>query len=322
MTEPTETPVTLLKAKITLTLAEALTGVSYHTMYSANQAGRLGLIRTLCEENEKIEVLLLDLVDYMIMQAPEDQRWHPVWLPISKVVPKPGMQPRVKPNDVALIEEITHALKRGKAVEPVWVFRSGEHYFPADGHRRLASHIKAGRDEIGAVVIELPVQYAKPLAIAANSRHAKNLTVADVKALVIEQLLTTPEVVRKLLSREISANDYAKNDLGVSAATLSRALKTFQTTNRHVPAIQDVYQASFRYLQQLGEIPRLDPDDQLTASLVIHRALQTALEGIGPEVLKRHKLAVRNRDTEVGRLAPSLLLSLFDRRGGDRRAPN
>lgn len=310
----------LLRAKVPLTLAEQLTGIPYHTMYSANEAQRMGLLRTPCDENERIEVLLIDLVDYMITEAPKDRRWHPVLLPVDRIVPKPGMQPRVRPNDTAMIQEITNALQRGKTVEPIWVFQSGEHYYPVDGHRRLASHIKAGRDEISSIVIELPESYAKPLAIAANSRHAKNLSVADVRAIVIEQLQENPEDLRKLISREINAAHYAEVELGVSPATLCRALKSFRKKGGDSPSVQDVIQATIRYLERLGEHPQSEPEWQLTASLIIHRALQSSFDGISPDTLRKQKQTIRNRGSEVGRLAPSLLLSLFDRRGGDRRA--
>lgn len=315
-------PKRLLKATVPLKFAEFLTGVPYHTMYSASDAGRLGLVRTRCAENEKVGVLLIDLVDYMITQAPKDKRWHPVSVPIDRVIPKPGMQPRVRPNDVALIQAITDALKRGKAIDPIWVSRAEGLYYPIDGHRRLAAHIKAARDNIEVIVIELPEPYAKPLAIAANSRHAKNLSVADVRAIVVEQLQENPDDLRKLISREINAADYAEVELGVSPATLSRALKSFREKEGDLPSVQDVLQASIRYLQRLGEHPQNDPEWQLTASLIIHRALQSSFDGISPDTLRKQKQTIRNRGSEVGRLAPSLLLSLFDRRGGDRRAQN
>lgn len=311
----------LLKTKLTLTLAEQLTGVAYHTMYSANEANRLGLIRTPCAENERIEVLLIDLVDYMITQAPEDQRWHPVLLPIEKVLPKPGMQPRVNPHDADLIHDIAASLKRGKAVDPIWVFQSQGHYFPVDGHRRLSAHIKAGRDEISAVVIELPEVYARPLAVAANSRQGKNLTVSDVRAIVIDQLRESPADVEKLLRREISANAYAQ-EIGVSPATLSRALQSLNENKGELPDVTDVFRATTRYIDTISKLPDRRPEDDLTAALIIYSALQKSIMGVNSEVLKQHKLSIRNRDTKIGRMAPSILLSLVDRRGGDRSVRN
>jgi ParB-like chromosome segregation protein Spo0J len=311
----------LLKTKLTLTLAEQLTGVAYHTMYSANEANRLGLIRTLCAENERIEVLLIDLVDYMITQAPENQRWHAVPLPIEKVLPKPGMQPRVNPHDADLIHDIAASLKRGKAVDPIWVFQSQDYYFPVDGHRRLAAHIKAGRDDISAVVIELPEVYARPLSVAANSRQGKNLTVTDVRAIVIEQLRDSPSDVEKLLRREINANAYAQ-EIGVSPATLSRALQSLNENKGELPAVTDVFHATKRYLESISKLANRGPEDELTACLIIHSAIQKSLTGVNPQVLTKHKITIRNRDSEIGRIAPSFLLALFDRRGGDRRSRN
>jgi hypothetical protein len=55
----------------------------------------------------------------------------------------------------------------------LWQDRPGSKYFPVDGYTRTASAIAAGREEIGALVIDCDEATARQLCIEANARHGR-----------------------------------------------------------------------------------------------------------------------------------------------------
>ena len=85
-----------------------------------------------------------------------------------------GLQNREEsevPEDV--MEDYTAAWLRNDPFPPIILWKDGSKYFPVDGYTRCASALRAGKEEIHALVIDCEESVARRLCIEANARHGR-----------------------------------------------------------------------------------------------------------------------------------------------------
>lgn len=100
----------------------------------------------------------------------------------------PGSRVRTEALDldhVALMVPVLDSLP------PIVVRQDDRGYLAEDGNHRVAAHRRAGRLTIRAVVVEMSEAEALELAVAANRKHGKPLTVAELKAAAKRMIVGT-----------------------------------------------------------------------------------------------------------------------------------
>jgi hypothetical protein len=102
-----------------------------------------------------------------------------------------GTQLRVatKPETV---DEYAEAMAEGDAFPPPEVFYDYEHYWPADGHQRIAAAVKAGKESILCTIHDGTQRDAILHAVGANVSHGDRRTQADARN-AVETMLRDEE---------------------------------------------------------------------------------------------------------------------------------
>lgn len=109
-----------------------------------------------------------------------------VEIPLDKIAP--GSRVRAEALDldhVALMVPVIDSLP------PIVVRQDDKGYLAEDGNHRVAAHRRAGRTTIRAVVVEATEAEALELAVAANRKHGKPLTVSELKAVAKRMIADT-----------------------------------------------------------------------------------------------------------------------------------
>lgn len=99
-----------------------------------------------------------------------------------------GTQPR-EAIDLELAAEYADAMKRGDLLPPISVTYDGEHYWLTDGFHRLDAAKAIGRERITAQVLQGTKRDAQWRSLAANSKHGKRRSRADLQRAIRRVLL-------------------------------------------------------------------------------------------------------------------------------------
>lgn len=114
-------------------------------------------------------------------------------LNIADIERNAKLQVRVR-IDQEVVQDYCTAIKNGQPLPPVIVFaeNGSERYLLADGWHRIDAAQMAGRDQIGAKIIEGTMHDALKYALQANANHGLRRTQAD-KRHAVEMALDDPE---------------------------------------------------------------------------------------------------------------------------------
>ena len=117
-----------------------------------------------------------------------------------------------------------------------------------DGERRYHAHKKAGRQTVKAIVIKLPLAYARIIACAANLRNGEKLNSKDNKTNFEEYVTKHPDTIKQLQGGALKQSD------------LARKLTMFQS------GLTTILQ------RDVLEVPRIDGLVELRAAFGLARA--------------------------------------------------
>jgi hypothetical protein len=315
-TETTNTPYIckfIDEAQIDLVEAAKLVGVSYQTLTWASRHQKLAVARDPDAEERIISVNVVDLVDYMIINAPRGRRWAAKMVPISSIRARADLQPR-QGTGSKVIRAIEDHLRRGGDIEPIWLLPdlSGQPLI-VDGHRRHQAAINCQLVDILAIEIELPPNFAVPIARTINQRHGENLALSSMRRIAVAYLVQHPELVGKLEAGKVSQAQLARH-LQVSDVALSRALKALRP---NAPLDARCLLNQLRPL--FGHVAHSQPDDSDAVVRVLQRVTTAIVATWDPrrraDVDQRLKLV----STAVAGSITMEVRALLERRGGDRR---
>lgn len=111
-------------------------------------------------------------------------------VPLDDIVTHPELQLRVRPHDNDYIDQLVEAVKQGKQLAPIVVFRDTDAgaLRLADGHARVEATRRAGKDTIRAEVRAGDHHAAYLYALGANATNGERRTNADLRNAVTSAL--------------------------------------------------------------------------------------------------------------------------------------
>lgn len=299
---------------IPLMTASEITGVAYDTMITANRAGRLSLTK---DEEGYLHIDVIDLIIYMIKGAPKKQRWKPTNIPLATLATDPKFQSRTTDTG-SVVAKLEDHFRVGGAVEPVWVLPLEGKLFLLDGHRRRKAAIQAERQNISAVEVKLPIEYAQIISLLVNRRHGENLSATDQRGIVIKFLEENPKVAKAIEDGNLTQAALS-HALDIPAATVSRAIRDTKSPEElAVVPTQSVLGDLHVLLGHLTE--RRLPTEEIAVGVIALRCASEALtRNFSINQVRAAKSAATNGLGFIaGHLTPQLK-QMLDRRGGDRR---
>lgn len=116
-------------------------------------------------------------------------------VPIAAIERDPELNPRSGGVSKSVVKEYAEAMKQGKTLPPVVVFRSAKNkgFLLADGWHRVAASELAERTEISAEIREGGRREALLFAVGANASHGLRRTNADKRHAVALLLAAFPK---------------------------------------------------------------------------------------------------------------------------------
>jgi len=297
--------------------ASRLTSVPFDTLVTATRTQRLAIYRDPGIYRDSVAVHIVDLILFMLRHAPEDRRWKPENVPVSEIQQHPDYQPRLGSNR-KLIEELATHIRRGGAIEPVWLIANEQgHLLLVDGHRRLAASKACQRTEITAVVLPVPPIYGVAIARAVNQRNGERLSDSSTRKIVETYLIQHPEVLSQITEGAVRQAAVAR-ELDISEAALSRAIKHLGGSRKQPPELP-VRQLVKQLGKVIGNLRHEDPDDSPEVAMILYRATKAIFDGWSIAQKKDIDARLRLATSAVSRSITPEIRALLFRRGGDRR---